>query len=106
EGNRRLAALKMLSLARANENVPSRWRDIVAEYDIPDALFKKIPYLEIDKREDVSAFLGFRHVTGIKEWRPAEKAEYIAHLIENYNMTYDDVRRKIGSKTPTVRQNY
>src|SRR5207249_1630282 len=50
--------------------------------------------------------LGFRHVTGIKEWNPAEKAEYIADLVEKHKMTYDEVRKKIGSKTETVRRNY
>ncbi|MFQ5915204.1 MAG: hypothetical protein ACE5JS_18695, partial [Nitrospinota bacterium] len=45
-------------------------------------------------------------VTGIKEWKPAEKAEYIAKLIDDRHMDYEQVRRKIGSKTPTVRQNY
>ena len=53
-----------------------------------------------------SPFFGFRHVTGIKEWNPAEKAEYIANLIESHKMNYDEIRRKIGSKTDTVRQNY
>ena len=59
-----------------------------------------------DSRKDIEAFLGFRNVTGIKEWKPAEKAEYIAKLIEESNMTYEEVMRKIGSKTPAVRQNY
>jgi hypothetical protein len=50
--------------------------------------------------------LGFRHVTGIKEWNPAEKAEYIAKLIDDNNLSYEDVRKQIGSKAPTVRQHY
>ena len=49
--------------------------------------------------------MGYRHVTGIKEWAPAEKAEYIARLVDG-GMSYREVIRAIGSKTPTVRQNY
>jgi hypothetical protein len=45
-------------------------------------------------------------VTGIKEWHPAEKAEFIAKLIEKRGLSYEDVRKKIGSKTPAVRQHY
>jgi hypothetical protein len=106
EGNRRLAALKYL-FASLNGNAPSRkWAEIAGNRQVPAHLFDRIPYLVVDSREEIQAFLGFRHVTGIKEWKPAEKAEYIAKLIEEHNMTYDDVRRKIGSKTPTVRQNY
>ena len=57
-------------------------------------------------RKEVQAYLGFRHVSGIKEWKPAEKAEFIAHLIDDEGLTYEQVMRRIGSKTPTVRQNY
>ena len=68
-------------------------------------LFQRVPYFLVDKREDIEAFLGFRHVTGIEEWRPAEKAEYIARLVDE-GRDYREVMRMIGSKTQTVRQNY
>lgn len=106
EGNRRLAALKFLQEATAGKPRSSAWRKIAAEKEIPEKLFERIPYMMVDSRSDIKAFLGFRHVTGIKEWHPAEKAEYIATLIEQDGMTYEQVMRAIGSKTPTVRQNY
>jgi hypothetical protein len=108
EGNRRLAALKMLTKARAKEEgVTERWLDIVAGYK-PEAFarLEQIPYIMQPSRKAVRAYLGYRHVTGIKEWNPAEKAEYIAQLIEEEKLTYDQVRKRIGSKLPTVRQNY
>lgn len=106
EGNRRIAALKYLHGALNCHPASRKWEGIAASKQAPANLFERIPYLLVDSRAEVEAFLGFRHVTGIKEWKPAEKAEYIAKLIENNSMTYDQVRRKIGSKTPTVRQNY
>uniref|UniRef100_UPI0031014B11 hypothetical protein n=1 Tax=Neorhizobium sp. EC2-8 TaxID=3129230 RepID=UPI0031014B11 len=106
EGNRRLAALKFLKRAADGEKIDRRWKEIVEEIPPPAALFDRVPYIEVSSRKDVEAFLGFRHVTGIKEWKPAEKAEYIAKLIEGSKLTYAQVMRKIGSKTPTVRQNY
>jgi hypothetical protein len=106
EGNRRIAALKYLWEAVNGHPASRKWEEIAASAEAPANLFERIPYLRVDTRQEVEAYLGFRHVTGIKEWKPAEKAEYIARLIENSNMTYDQVRRKIGSKTPTVRQNY
>ena len=105
EGNRRLAALRYLKRAIDGSPESSKWKQIAESKDPPENLFENIPYLVADERKDVEAFLGFRHVTGIKEWKPAEKAEYIAKLIEE-GMSYEEVRRKIGSKTPTVRQNY
>jgi hypothetical protein len=106
EGNRRLAALRLLALAVAGKSISRKWDDIIAGKKVPPTLFKKVPYLVAASRDEVDAFLGFRHVTGIKEWRPAEKAEFIAKLIEKRKLSYDDVRKKIGSKTPTVRQHY
>lgn len=104
EGNRRLAALKMLKKAVEKSPAGKSWVDLAK--DVPLKFFDEIPYIEVPNRDHVSAYLGFRHVTGIKEWAPAEKAQYIAHLIESDNLTYDQVRRKIGSKAPTVGQHY
>lgn len=99
EGNRRLAALKQLQQHyQKGKNVEGR--------PVPQSLLSEIPYIRVNSRQEVSAYLGFRHVTGIKEWNPAEKAQFIAKLIEEENLTYDEVRKRIGSKVPTVRQNY
>lgn len=105
EGNRRLAALKLLKIAFDGNPISTKWKEIVKKSKPPKDLFTKIPYLLVTKRSDVESFLGFRHVTGIKEWRPAEKAEFISKMIDG-GMSYEEVMRKIGSKTPTVRQNY
>ena len=105
EGNRRLAALKLLKAAADGQSVSRKWTRLASEGEIPDRLFDEIPYLLADSRDDVAAFLGFRHVTGIKQWRPEEKAEYIAKLV-NQGRSYEDVMRLIGSNTPTVRMSY
>lgn len=106
EGNRRLAALKFLQKALEGNVEDRKWKQIIDDNLVPKGLLTKIPYLLADDRSDIDAFLGFRHVTGIKEWPPAEKAQYISRLIDENGMSYKDVMRKIGSKTPTVRQNY
>ncbi len=106
EGNRRLAALKLLKRAFDGHATSKRWEELISRRKAPPKLFDEIPYILVDSRKDIVAFLGFRHVTGIKEWNPAEKAEYIAKLIEEDKMSYDEVCRKIGSKNTTVRQHY
>jgi hypothetical protein len=107
EGNRRLAALKHLFAAyESPETSSKKWRDIASSKDRPIQLFSEIPYLHVDERSDVEAFLGFRHVTGIKEWNPSEKAEFISKLIDERKLTYEEVMRQIGSTTPAVRHNY
>jgi hypothetical protein len=105
EGNRRLAALRYLRDALAKRPADNHWADMVKGRKVPDSLFKRVPYLLADNRDSVRSFLGFRHVTGIEEWRPAEKAEFIAQMVDS-GMDYDAVRRKIGSRSDVVRQNY
>ena len=110
EGNRRLAALKCLQQVVNGEDMPRKWYSIVEKADVPEGFFEKlfneIPYVLADSRQDIEAFLGFRHVTGIKQWNPEEKAQYITWLIEERGMTYEEVMRKIGSRTSTVREHY
>jgi hypothetical protein len=105
EGNRRLAALIYLRKAYDGNPASQKWAEIAKSATPPPQLFTKIPYILVDSRKDIEAFLGFRHVTGIAEWKPTEKAEFIAKMIDE-GMDYAQVMRKIGSKTATVRQNY
>lgn len=106
EGNRRIAALKRLQSAAAGNEKSKKWKNLVESQEISPELFNKVPYIEVGTRDEVDDFLGFRHVTGIKEWAPAEKAQFICKLIEKYDLSYQQVMRKIGSKTPTVQRNY
>ncbi len=106
EGNRRLAALKLLADAVNGKPISRKWAEIAEIEQVGPDLFSRVPYIRIDKRSDVDSFLGFRHVTGIAEWRPAEKAEYIAKLVEDRKMSYEEVTRRIGSRVNSVRQNY
>lgn len=106
EGNRRLAALKILRGERP-ERLPGALRQITEEITPEQAArLTEVPCIRADTRRDVQEFLGFRHVSGIKQWEPAEKAEFIAHLIDDLGYSYEQVMRKIGSKTEPVRRNY
>ncbi len=106
EGNRRLGALLLLRDACGGRPLSRRWASIAESGPILDDLFQRVPIVRAGDRRDVEAFLGFRHVTGIKEWDPAEKAEFIAKLIEVDHLSYEHVMRRIGSKTEPVRRNY
>ena len=105
EGNRRIAALKRLQKAYNDEERSKRWLALIADTEMPD-IFDQVPHIVMSDRADIEAFLGFRHVTGIKEWRPPEKAQFIAMLIDQKGYSYREVMRKIGSKTPVVERNY
>ncbi|MDB5418107.1 MAG: hypothetical protein JWP50_1526 [Phenylobacterium sp.] len=108
EGNRRLAALKLMKDVLAGKGGPHWLTERLAQESIDEnhEIFSEIPYLVAAAREDVSAYLGFRHVTGIKEWPPTEKAEFISNLIDDNNLDYKEVARRIGSRADVVRQHY
>ncbi|WP_144409603.1 hypothetical protein [Martelella endophytica] len=106
EGNRRIAALKRLKKSYEGEERSKTWLELIAGTVEPRDLFEKVPYIQLTSRKEVDAFLGFRHVTGIKEWAPPEKAQFIAKLIDEGGLSYREVMRKIGSKTPVVERNY
>lgn len=106
EGNRRVAALKRLKKTFDGEERSRKWLELIEGTDELKGLFEQVPYIHLQSRNDVDAFLGFRHVTGIKEWAPPEKAQFIAKLIDEGGLSYREVMRKIGSKTPVVERNY
>ena len=106
EGNRRIAALKYLSQAFDGRPPSRTWRTLIDGATPNNDLFTRIPYILADSRADVIAYLGFRHVTGIKQWDPTQKAEFIASMIDDMGMSYDTVRKQIGMQTDTVRRNY
>lgn len=107
EGNRRLAALKLLHEAAQGNLSSPKWTEI-ANSTTEEQIKKlsSVPCMKVEERRDVQGYLGFRHVTGIKQWAPAEKASFISYLIDKENLSYRDVMRRIGSKTPTIRQHY
>lgn len=106
DGNRRLAALKLLYETVQGRPVPRKWSAMFQGAQIPEDLFDRVPYVLAKSRSEVQTFLGFRHVTGIKQWAPDKKAAFIATLIDEEGMSYQDVAGKIGSNASAVRKHY
>lgn len=111
EGNRRLAALKILlgsseaqdlGLSHGLEEPPTPER--IAE-------LSKVPVYVVEDRDEVHRFLGFRHIGGIKTWPAEAKARYLlqeadraaGRAVEN---PFLDVARRVGSNSQGVRNSY
>ena len=107
DGNRRVAALIYLRRAINGEEISKEWGPLVENKSVPEKLFEKIPYIQIHSRQEVESFQGFHHgITSIKRWFPAQKSEYIAKLINEQGMSYEEVARMIGSSISKVRDHY
>ena len=107
DGNRRVAALLYLRQAINSEEIYKKWGTLFENKSVPEKLFEKIPYIQIHSRQEVESFQAFHHrVTGIKQWFPTQKSEYIAKLIDEQGMNYEDVSRMIGNSISRVRYHY
>lgn len=104
EGNRRLAAVKLLldpSLAPVRQQTVEK---LSQESGFkPEAL----PVIAFDTRDEILDYLGYRHVTGVKEWDPLAKARYLKQLVERSescgeSLTNQQLARRIGSRADYV----
>jgi hypothetical protein len=104
EGNRRLAACTLLvnpALAPANEKAVS---EIAAGADL--SRVNPVPCLRFNTREEILKHLGYRHVTGIKEWDPLAKARFLDQQFElesgSVPVRLRSIARSIGSRSDYV----
>ncbi len=106
EGNRRFAAVTLLlnpSRSPRRRNAVQAMADQVLDVDA----LRRLPCAIFNRREDVLDYLGYRHITGIKQWEPAAKARYLDSLFEEYKTTagqgvYRQIARIIGSRADYV----
>jgi hypothetical protein len=98
EGNRRLAALKLLG--GYIEAPPGR---ISIENAVRNAAVKPkdVPCLIFPDRTAILRYLGFRHITGVKAWSALQKARYIKRLREEYysHLSYEASLRALAKET-------
>lgn len=103
EGNRRLGALKLLA---SSEPAPIKPKEVDQVRAAATYKPTKIPVLKFPRREDILGYLGYRHITGIKEWSPLAKARYLKQLRTQYDddhvAAHKALARTIGSKSTNV----
>jgi hypothetical protein len=104
EGNRRLAAVKLLR--------DSALRDKLGATDLPQLTnddVKKLdtlPTLVYPDRESIWSYTGFRHVHGVKPWDSYSKAAYVAIVHEKYGHPLEKIAERIGDTHDTVERLY
>lgn len=120
EGNRRLAALKVLNAANAAGSETAAFSlpaNIVAIAESLEHHPQEVPCLVYQSEAEVLHFLGYRHVTGIRTWGALQKAFYLERLMhswqkkdeslkqpENYPELFRKLAKDIGSSTPAIRR--
>ncbi|MBP6702238.1 MAG: hypothetical protein KA385_01970 [Vicinamibacteria bacterium] len=102
EGNRRLAAVRLLN---DPDLAPIRKDSVRQIADDAKHKPKRLPAVVFQDRDDVLLYLGYRHITGVKEWSPLAKARYLRTLLGTSKATpivCAKLARQIGSKRDYV----
>ncbi len=107
EGNRRLTAVKLLQNPNLLDSPSKRLIEIVEEAKNKP---QKLPVVMRENRASVLPYLGFRHITGVKQWEPLAKARYMRQLWDTTPATetprsrYKQVASMIGSRSSHIKR--
>jgi hypothetical protein len=104
EGNRRLAAIKVITQYEKYKKfyptiLPPPTEEVVSR-------LQKIPVVIEQSRENAWQFIGFKHVNGASKWNSYAKAEYIAQVHNQFNVSLTDIGLQIGDTNKTVQRLY
>src|SRR5258708_9932630 len=108
EGNRRLTAVKLLHNPNLAKRKIGSIKLVSDEAKIkPD----KLPVLLFDQKKEILDYLGFKHITGVKQWSALAKAKHLRELQTQYKDTdipaadqYKQLAKAIGSRSDYVRE--
>jgi hypothetical protein len=109
EGNRRLAALKLLL---SPKSAPTRVKAVQQISD--EAVYRPnlIPVIKYASRNELFDFLAYRHITGVKAWEPLAKARYLGHMFDTLSKSnrlsmeakFKRLAKQIGSRADYVQR--
>ena len=99
EGNRRLAALRLLS----NDALRNRLKVQLPDVPNPKPLPGRIRVKWVDNRTEARAFIGFKHINGPFKWDALAKAKFAAKWFEDGGDVVT-ISRTLGDNHNTVRR--
>jgi len=107
EGNRRLSAVKAL-LSNAYES-PSYVHDSIRTLPCfildGDAISGDEKRLS-NYRNKALQYVGIRHLTGIQQWEPASRYEFLARLIDQHHLKPAEIEQQFGYPLSAVLRDY
>lgn len=99
EGNRRLAALRIL----ADEELRSRLKIQLSAQPSAKSLPKEIKVRRVDTRKEARAYIGFKHINGPMKWDALAKAKYAAQWFDE-GVSIATISKTLGDNHNTVRR--
>lgn len=106
EGNRRLAAVKAILNPELIEcGGMKKYLPKITD-KLKNDLANNLPVIIMPKREDTWRYIGFKHVNGAVKWDSFAKAEYIAHVHNDYGVSLEQIAEQIGDTNKTILKLY
>jgi hypothetical protein len=103
EGNRRFAGVKLLVDANLRQRVKATKLPSITP-ERAESL-AELPVI-VTTRKESWRYLGFKHVNGPATWGSYSKAQYIAHVHNDYGVPLEDIALQIGDYNSTVLRMY
>lgn len=103
EGNRRLAAVRLLRHANLRQELGAT--DLPRASKARRGELAELPII-VGPRASVWQYVGFKHVNGPQPWRSYSKGGYIAWVHNELGVPLEDIAGQIGDKHRTVRRLY
>lgn len=109
EGNRRVASIKMLTdnQLRTTLSIDKTYPKCDKAEILED--ISNIPCIVYESRDEVSAYLGVRHIAGLLKWEAFAKAAYISSFVESemkenqdINEAVKQVQRVVGDRSDSL----
>ena len=106
EGNRRVAALKILLSddLKKHSALPAKdtWRKLSRSNVIP----AELPVLIVSSRHALAPLIAYRHISGIEAWEPWAQARFVANLVDHENVTFKRASSLVGESEAIVKRYY
>jgi hypothetical protein len=103
EGNRRLAAVKLLLDDTERKRVGATSLPVISGKRRDE--LQSLPVI-LTTRSDVWQYVGYKHVNGPQAWQSYSKAQYIAWVHNELQVPLDQIAETIGDKHATVQRLY
>ena len=103
EGNRRLAAVKLLMEpeTRTRLNIRGDWHP---SQGVLDSL-KELPVV-VCPRSEIWDYIGFKHLNGPQPWDSIAKAQYIHRVHTSFGIPLQEIASTLGDRNDTVVRMY
>lgn len=106
EGNRRLTSVLLLNKPEIAELHKKKIQQVLKETEYRPS---EIPCIVFESRDEITKYLGYRHVTGVKSWGILPKARYLNELKAElgelpFHQQCRELAKSIGSRSDHVRK--